>query len=60
MLGTVERTLADLAVFLEPFAKLLRRVETKRAFERYASGLSADVPRKTTAGMGRSLPGTNK
>ena len=52
--------LADLAAFLEPFAKLLRRAENKRAFERYVTGLLADVPRKMTAGMGRALRGTNK
>ena len=52
--------LADLAAFLQPFAKLLHRVENRRAFERYATGLLADVPRKTMAGMGRAVRGTNK
>ncbi|MCH7477378.1 MAG: IS701 family transposase [SAR324 cluster bacterium] len=52
--------LVELAAFLEPFARLLGRVENKRALERYTTGLLADVARKTTAGLGRTLPGTNK
>ena len=51
--------LADLETFLEPFAKLLRRSESRAALERYATGLLADVGRKTAAEIGRSLPDTN-
>ncbi|NIR33644.1 MAG: IS701 family transposase, partial [Desulfuromonadales bacterium] len=51
--------LAELERFLEPFAKLLRRSESKAALERYTTGLLADVGRKTASELGRSLPGTN-
>jgi len=51
--------LAGLATFLEPFAKLVRRSESKHALERYTTGLLSDLSRKTAAGMGRALPGTN-
>ena len=51
--------LADLDAFLEPFAGLLRRSESKAALERYTTGLLADVGRKTASELGRSLPGTS-
>jgi len=35
------------------------RKESKHALERYTTGLLSDLPRKTAAGMGRALPGTN-
>jgi len=50
---------AELAAFLEPFGELLYRKENRHALERYATGLLPDVGRKTAAGMGRALPGTN-
>jgi SRSO17 transposase len=51
--------LGDLAAFLEPFAALLRRSESRQTLERYVTGLLADLPRKTASDMGRSLPETN-
>lgn len=51
--------LAELAEFLKPFAVLVGRRESKRALERYTTGLLSDVPRKTAAGVGRALPATN-
>ena len=51
--------LVDLGAFLESFGELLRRSESREAMERYATGLLADLDRKTAAGMGRALPGTN-
>lgn len=51
--------LVDLSAFLEPFGKLVRRSESREAMERYATGLLADLDRKTAAGIGRSLPRTN-
>ncbi|MCH9046194.1 MAG: IS701 family transposase [SAR324 cluster bacterium] len=51
--------LANLTSFLEPFAGLVRRSESREAMERYATGLLADLTRKTAADIGRSLPGTS-
>ncbi len=51
--------LLGLAAFLQPFSALVRRSESKHALERYTTGLLSDLPRKTAAQMGRSLPGTN-
>ncbi len=51
--------LEELAAFLQPFGKLVRFRQSREALERYATGLLSDVGRKTTAGMGRALPGTN-
>jgi SRSO17 transposase len=51
--------LSDLAAFLEPFASLLRRSESRQSMERYVSGLLADVARKTASDMGRALPATS-
>jgi len=51
------KPLAKLAAFLKPFGELIARSESRQALERYATGLLADLPRKTASGMGRSLPG---
>lgn len=51
--------LVGLDGFLEPFAHLLRRVESRQALERYTTGLLADVGRKTASELGRALPGTS-
>lgn len=53
------KPLPDLAVFLEPFGALLRRSESRHSLERYATGLLADLPRKTASEIGRALPETN-
>lgn len=51
--------LEDLEAFLQPFGGLVRRAENRQALERYTTGLLADLPRKTAAEMGRSLPETS-
>lgn len=51
--------LPELARFLEPFAALVRRSESRQALERYTTGLLADLPRKTASDLGRALPGTS-
>jgi SRSO17 transposase len=51
--------LPELAEFLRPFGELLYRKENRHALERYTTGLLSDMARKTAAGMGRVLPGTN-
>lgn len=51
--------LPDLASFLEPFATLVRRSESRQSMERYVTGLLADVSRKTASDLGRALPGTS-
>jgi SRSO17 transposase len=51
--------LGDLAEFLRPFARLVRRRESRQALERYATGLLSDLAQKTASAMGRAIPGTN-
>lgn len=51
--------LSDLAKFLEPFGRLVRRSESRHAMERYATGLLSGTERKSASGLGRSLPGTS-
>lgn len=51
--------LPELAAFLEPFGELLRRSESRQTLERYATGLLADLQRKTASEIGRELPETN-
>ena len=51
--------LRDLAEFLAPYASLLRRHESRHALERYATGVLADLPRKTCSDIGRAVAGTN-
>jgi len=53
------RPLGDLAAFLAPFAGLVRRSESRRALERYTTGLLADTADKTAAALGRVVPATN-
>jgi SRSO17 transposase len=51
--------LPELAEFLTPFGALVSRAESKRALERYATGLLSDLPRKTLARMGQAVAGTH-
>lgn len=51
--------LADLDAFLEPYAALLRRAESRHALERYTTGLLSDLTRKTASDLGRTIPDTN-
>lgn len=53
------RPLDDLETYLEPFAELVLRSESREAMERYATGLLSEVARKTASGIGRCLPNTN-
>src|SRR5690606_4201864 len=53
------KPLDDLAVFLEPFAELVLRSESREAMERYTTGLLSDLQHKNASEMGRSLPGTS-
>ena len=53
------RPLGDLAEFLVPFARLVRRSESRHALERYTTGLLADTADKTAAALGRVVPATN-
>ena len=50
---------ADLAAFLQPYASLVSRGQSRHAMERYTTGLLADIPRKTAADLGRGVAGTN-
>ena len=50
---------ADLAAFLQPYASLVSRGQSRHAMERYTAGLLADIPRKTAADLGRGVAGTN-
>jgi SRSO17 transposase len=51
--------LLDLATFLEPFGRIVRRSESRVAMERYTTGLLSGVDRKNASELGRSMPGTN-
>ena len=48
---------ADLAAFLQPYASLVSRGQSRHAMERYTTGLLADIPRKTAADLGRGVAG---
>jgi len=50
---------ADVMTFLEPYASLVARAQSKHAMERYTTGLLADFPRKTASDLGRGVAGTN-
>ena len=50
---------ADLAAFLQPYASLVSRGQSRHAMERYTTGLLADIPRKTASDLGRGVAGTN-
>ena len=50
---------ADLAAFLQPYASLVSRGQSRHAMERYTAGLLADIPRKTASDLGRGVAGTN-
>lgn len=51
--------LPDLASFLEPFADLVRRSESRQSLERYVTGLLSEIGRKNASQLGRALPETN-
>lgn len=51
--------LVDLAAFLEPFGRLVRRSESRQSLERYTTGLLSDLGRKTASDMGRAVAATS-
>lgn len=51
--------LPDLASFLEPFADLVRRSESRQSLERYVTGLLSDIGRKNASQIGRALSEIN-
>ena len=51
--------LPELAEYLEPFRHYFYRVENYRALERYATGLVADIKRKTCCGIAEAVAGTS-
>jgi SRSO17 transposase len=51
--------LPELAAFLEPFAPLFRRSESRESLERYLTGLLTDLPRKNCDTIAAALAGTS-
>ena len=51
--------LVDLAAFLEPFGRLVRRSESRQSLERYTTGLLSDLGRKTASDIGRAVAATS-
>jgi SRSO17 transposase len=51
--------LPELAAFLEPFAPLFRRRESRTSLERYVTGLLTDLPRKNCDTIAAAVAGTS-
>jgi SRSO17 transposase len=51
--------LPELAAFLEPFAPLFRRSESRASLERYVTGLLTDLPRKNCDAIAAAIAGTS-
>jgi SRSO17 transposase len=51
--------LPELAAFLEPFAPLFRRAESRESVERYVTGLLTDLPRKNCDTIAAAVAGTS-
>ena len=51
--------LPELAAFLEPFASLFRRSESRESLERYVTGLLTDLPRKNCDAIAAAVAGTS-
>jgi SRSO17 transposase len=51
--------LPELAEYLKPFRHHFYRVESYQALERYATGLVADIKRKTCRGIAEAVAGTS-
>ena len=51
--------LPELAEYLKPFRHHFYRVENYQALERYATGLLADIKRKTCSGIAEAVAGTS-
>ncbi len=51
--------LPELAAFLEPFAPLFRRAQTRHSLERYVTGLLTDLERKNCDTIAAAVAGTS-
>jgi SRSO17 transposase len=51
--------LPELAAYLEPFASLFRRSESRESLERYITGLLTDLPRKNCDAIAATIAGTS-
>src|SRR5438270_11069162 len=51
--------LPEVAAFLEPFAPLFRRAESRASLERYVTGLLTDLPRKNCDAIAAAVAGTS-
>lgn len=51
--------LPELDEFLEPFAPLFRRVQSRQSLERYITGLLTDLPRKNCDTIAAAVAGTS-
>lgn len=51
--------LPEVAAFLEPFAPLFRRTESRESLERYVTGLLTDLPRKNCDTIAAAVAGTS-
>lgn len=51
--------LPELAAYLEPFASLFRRSESRESLERYITGLLTDLPRKNCDTIAAAIAGTS-
>jgi SRSO17 transposase len=51
--------LPELAMYLEPFARLFRRATSKKSLERYITGLLTDLPRKNCEAIAQTVTNTS-
>src|SRR5215204_6841225 len=51
--------LPEISSFLEPFAPLFRRAQSRRSLERYVTGLLTDLPRKNCDTIAAAVAGTS-
>src|SRR4051812_40041429 len=51
--------LPEVAAYLEPFAALFRRAESRGGLERYVTGLLTDLPRKNCQAIAAAVAGTS-
>src|SRR3954451_13359641 len=52
-------TVPEVAAFLEPFAPLFRRTQSRQSLERYVTGLLTDLPRKNCDTIAAAVAGTS-
>ena len=51
--------LPEIAAFLEPFAPLFRRIQSRQSLERYITGLLTDLGRKNCDTIAAAVAGTS-